>query len=222
MLMKLAIWGSLSAADGWNRMTPARTTCRSRRRSGCRTPSSARPRSSSCTASHTPISARAVALLAALLLALDPNMTSINGSPKKNVRRVLFSAGRVAVRAGQAGRHATDVVRAQRWYMGSAARVRVMMASKYLPHLYGLYTLANLATLRDAGAEQPDQAALLPTMGGGVCDRELRDPPSLNVVAHAGLRAGRRPAASWLCPMRSSCGSRTCRSRRSVFRRRSM
>jgi hypothetical protein len=60
---------------------------------------------------------------------------------------------------------ARDPQDAQPYYMGSAAAFGLMMASKYLPHLYGLYALVNVATLRNAGPNSPVKRRFFATMG---------------------------------------------------------
>jgi hypothetical protein len=164
MLMKAAIWGSLGAADTWNQIAPARY----------RVPVETAVRLPNAVIGAGTVLvmygvARAffgtpVALVAALLLALDPNITSINRLAKEDTFVVFFFLLAVWLyeRAKQVG--TTDVVRAQRWYLGSAGAFGWMMASKYLPHLYGMYALVNVATLRNAGPNSPIKRRFFATM----------------------------------------------------------
>ena len=139
-----------------------------------------------------------VALIAALLLALDPNVTSINRLAKEDTFVVFFFL--LAVWLYERGKQVgtTDVVRAQRWYLGSAAAFGWMVASKYLPHLYGLYALVNVATLRDAGPNSPVKRRFFATMAVAFVAANFVSLLPSTWQSHARLRAGCRPAASWL------------------------
>ena len=165
MMMKLAILVSLSASDGWNRLTPERYHVPVE--TALRLPNAVVGTATVLVlygVAHAYFGT-AVALLAALLLALDPNVTSINRIGKEDTFVVFFFL--LAVWLYERGKQVgvRDTVRAQPWYLGSAASFGVMMASKYLPHLYGLYTLANVATLRDAGPNSPVKRRFFLTMG---------------------------------------------------------
>jgi hypothetical protein len=164
MLMKLAIWGSISAADTWNQIAPSRY--RVSVEAAVRLPNAV-------IGAATPLVMYGVAhayfgtpaaLVAALLLALDPNVMSINRLAKEDTFVVFFFL--LAVWLYERGKQVgtTDVVRAQRWYLGSATAFGWMVASKYLPHLYGLYALFNVATQRDAGANRPVKRRFFATM----------------------------------------------------------
>lgn len=165
MLMKLAILASRSAAAGWNALTGFRHDV----------PVEAAVRLPNAMAGAATVLVlygvahayfgTAVALVAALLLALDPNATAINRIGKEDTFVVLFFLLGVWLyeRGKQVG--ARDVVAAQLWYRRSAAAFGVMLASKYLPHLYGLYALANVTTLRDAGPNSPVKRRFFATMG---------------------------------------------------------
>ena len=164
MLMKAAIWGSLGAADTWNQIAPARCGCPSRPRSGCRTPSSGRAPSSSCGVAHA-FFATPVALIAALLLALDPNITAINRLAKEDTFVVFSFCSRCGcMRARQAGGEGECRARAAWVIMGSAGAFGMDDGLKYLPHLYGMYALVNVATLRDAGPNSPIKRRFFATM----------------------------------------------------------
>lgn len=155
MLMKLAVWGSVGAVNRWNAGVPVRYQI---------------PVEAAIRLPNTVVGAASVlllygvahayfgtsvALVAALMLALDPSATSINRLAKEDTFVVFFFLLAVWLyeRGKQVG--ANDRVGAQPWYMGSAAAFGWTMASKYLPHFYGLYSLANVVTLRDAGTNRP-------------------------------------------------------------------
>ena len=165
MLMKLAVWASIGAADRWNALASARYQI---------------PVEAAVRLPNAVVGAASVlvtygiadayfgtptALVAALLLALDPNVTSINRHAKEDTFVVFFFL--LAVWLYERGKQVgvRDTVAAQQWYLGSAASFGLMMASKYLPHLYGLYALANVATLRDAGRNSPIKRRFFATMG---------------------------------------------------------
>ena len=165
MLMKLAVWASVSVASGWNHLVPAPYEVPVE--AAVRLPNAVIGAASVLVmygVAHgyfgTP-----VALTAALLMALDPTITSINRLAKEDTFVVFFFLLAVWLyeRAKQVG--AQDHVRAQPWYMGSAAAFGLMMASKYLPHFYGLYCVVNVASLRDAGPNSPIKRRFFATMG---------------------------------------------------------
>ena len=155
MLMKLAVWSSVGAANQWNRAVPAAYQIPVE--SAVRLPNVVVGAASVLVMYGVAYAyfGMPVALVAALLMALDPMITSINRLAKEDTFVVFFFLLAVWLyeRAKQVG--VRDTARAQRWYMGSAAVFGLMMASKYLPHFYGLYCLVNVATLRDAGANSP-------------------------------------------------------------------
>jgi hypothetical protein len=155
MLMKLAVWSSIGVADRWNNVVSA----------GYQIPVETAVRlpnvvigTASVLVMYGVASAyfgTPVALIAALLMALDPAITSINRLAKEDTFVVFFFLLAVWLyeRAKQIG--VRDTGGAQPWYMGSAAAFGLMMASKYLPHFYGLYCVVNVATLRNAGPNSP-------------------------------------------------------------------
>ena len=165
MLMKVAIWASLAAAGRWNAVAPK----------AYQIPVEAAVRLPNAligTASVLVMYGVAhayfgtpVALIAAMLLAVDPAVTSINRLAKEDTFVVFFFLLAVWLyeRAKQVG--ARDTVRAQPWYMGSAAAFGLMLASKYLPHFYGLYCVVNVATHRDAGPNSPIKRRFFATLG---------------------------------------------------------
>ena len=165
MLMKLAVWGSLGVADGWNRIAPERYHLPVE--TALRLPN-AMAGTATVLALYGVAHAyfgTAVALVAAMLLALDPNVSAINRIGKEDTFIVLFFM--LAVWCYERGKQVgvTDRSGAQPWYMASAAAFGLMMASKYLPHLYGLYLLANVVTLRNDGGSSPVKRRFFMAMG---------------------------------------------------------
>lgn len=165
MLMKMAIWASLGVAARWN--LAARAAYRIPVEAAVRLPNAVVGAASVLVmygVAHAYFGTP-VALIAALLLALDPAVTSINRLAKEDTFVVFFFLLAVWLyeRAKQVG--ARNAVQAQPWYLRSAAAFGLSVASKYLPHFYGLYTLVNVATLRDAGPNSPNKRRFFATIG---------------------------------------------------------
>lgn len=165
MLMKLAVRASLSAANKWNQIGPASDQIPVE--AAVRLPNAVIGAASVLVmygVAHAYFGTP-VALVAALLVALDPAITSINRLAKEDTFVVFFFLLAVWLyeRAKQIG--SQDHVRAQPWYIGSAAAFGLAMASKYLPHFYGLYSVVNVATVRDAGPNSPIKRRFFATLG---------------------------------------------------------
>jgi 4-amino-4-deoxy-L-arabinose transferase-like glycosyltransferase len=157
MLMKLLIWGSVEAAGAWNGRVAAPLTI---------TPEAALRMPNVLAGAATVIAVYgaamllfgpAVAILAAFLIAFDPTIISINRIGKEDTLLMLFFLLAVwsyeyAKRVG-----AADPAGAQRWYTVAGACFGLMLASKYMPHLFGLYALYNVAIQRHAGRNVPDR-----------------------------------------------------------------
>jgi hypothetical protein len=96
---------------------------------------------------------------AALFWALDPNATSINRIGKEDTLLVFFLllAAYCYERAKTFGY--ADPVRREKWYGGSAAAFGLMLASKYMPHYFGLHALFNFAADRNPEDKTPDKRA---------------------------------------------------------------
>lgn len=98
-----------------------------------------------------------VGVTTAVLVAFDPNVIAINRIGKEDTFLLLFFY--LAVWCYERGKLAglTDLARAKRWYTAAGAAFGLMLASKYLPHLLGLYALFNVIHLRNAGPNSPDK-----------------------------------------------------------------
>lgn len=94
---------------------------------------------------------------AALFLALDSNATAINRIGKEDTFLVFFLllAAYCYERAKAFGY--TDPARRERWYGGSAGAFGLMLASKYMPHFFGLHALFNIAADRNPEDRRPDK-----------------------------------------------------------------
>jgi hypothetical protein len=99
-----------------------------------------------------------VAMVAALLWAVDVNAIAINRIGKEDTFALFFFLAAVWCyeRAKQQG--AIDLARAQRWYGASGAAFGLMLASKYFPQYLGVYALFNVVADRAPGENRPDKA----------------------------------------------------------------
>jgi hypothetical protein len=98
-----------------------------------------------------------VGVTTAVLVAFDPNVIAINRIGKEDTFLLLFFYLAVWCyeRAKRLG--SSDLAAAKRWYTAAGAAFGLMLASKYLPHLLGLYALFNVMHLRNAGPNCPDK-----------------------------------------------------------------
>ena len=160
MLMKLAMWGSVAAADVWNQALPGRSLG----------PSQAIPIEAALRFPNAVAGAATtlvlfgvadllfgvnVAMLVALLWALDINAIAINRIGKEDTFLLFFFLLAVWCyeRAKRIG--AANPARAQRWYVSSGASFGLMLASKYMPHFVGIYAIFNAITDREPGENRP-------------------------------------------------------------------
>jgi dolichyl-phosphate-mannose-protein mannosyltransferase len=97
-----------------------------------------------------------IPLLAALLWAVDVNATSVNRTAKEDTLFLFFFllAAWLYARAKRIG--TSSVARARPWYVASAAGFGLMMASKYMPHYYGLHALVYRITDPKPGENRPN------------------------------------------------------------------
>lgn len=154
MLMKLLIWASLSSAEQWNHLAPSMPVA----------PESALRMPNVVAGTLTALVVYGVAALffgapagvvAAAIVAFDPTVIAINRLGKEDTLLVFFFL--IAVycyeRAKTIGHGDPDA--AQPWYTAAGACFGLMLASKYMPHLFGLYALFNVAALWNAGRNRP-------------------------------------------------------------------
>ena len=97
-----------------------------------------------------------VAIASATIWAFDPNAIATNRIGKEDTFLLFFFLLGVWCyeRAKQVGR--ADAASAQRWYRLSGASFGLMLASKYMPQLFGIYALFNLLTDPEPGDNKPD------------------------------------------------------------------
>ena len=157
MLMKTIMWGASSAAEGWNSRVGAALRI---------APETALRLPNVVAGVLTVVVVYGVvaalfglpaALIAAAFVALDPNIIAINRIGKEDTLLMLFFL--LAVFCYE---HAKRIIgaapeRAQRWYTLSGACFGLMLASKYMPHFYGLYALFNVSTFGDRPDHSPNR-----------------------------------------------------------------
>ncbi len=159
MLMKLAVWLALDAADWWNRRPALARIGRIRAEAALRLPNTL---AGAAAAPVVALLAQAlfdptVGAWAGLLWALDLNAAAINRIGKEDTFLVLFLllASYLYERAKAA--QPTDPVRAARWFHLSAAAFGLMLASKYMPHYFGTHALFSAAANPDPRDTSPDK-----------------------------------------------------------------
>ena len=158
MMMKLADWAAISAVRWWDAHVGA---------AGVPVEAALRlPNAIVGTATTAVVFLLAetlfdttIAAWAAAFWALDANAASINRIGKEDTLLVFFLllAAYCYERAKAFGY--ADPRRRQRWYGGSAAAFGLMLASKYMPHYFGLHALFNIAADRNPEDKTPDKRA---------------------------------------------------------------
>jgi dolichyl-phosphate-mannose-protein mannosyltransferase len=155
MLMKLAMWGSVIAADAWNRIAPADRSIAIE--TALRLPNAIAGALTTVVIFGVAdlLFGSAVGAVAATIWAFDVNAIAINRIGKEDTFLLLFFL--IAVfcyeRAKQVG--SIDLQQARRWYTLSGAAFGLMLASKYMPHYLGIYAIFNALTDRHPGANKP-------------------------------------------------------------------
>lgn len=158
MLMKTIMWGATSAAERWNSRVGAAVLQLA--------PETALRLPNAVAGVLTVVVVYGVvaalfgppaALIAAAFVALDPNVIAINRIGKEDTLLMLFFL--VAVFCYERAKLIIGAApeRAQRWYTLSGASFGLMLASKYMPHFYGLYALFNVSTFGDRPNHGPNR-----------------------------------------------------------------
>ena len=155
MLMKLAMWGGVAAADAWNRHAPVDR--RVSMETAIRLPNAVAGAAITLALFGVAqvLFGDVVALAASIFWAFDVNAIAINRVGKEDTFLLLFFLTAVWFyeRGKQHGR--IDPIGAQRWYAASGASFGLMLASKYMPHYLGAYVLFNTITDKNPGANKP-------------------------------------------------------------------
>jgi hypothetical protein len=156
MLMKLAMWGSVAAADAWNSIAPVDEHLSLE--TAIRLPNALAGAAITLVLFGVAqlLFGDAVAVAASLFWAFDVNAIAINRLGKEDTFLLLFFLLAVWFyeRAKRLG--VVDPIGAQRWYTASGASFGLMLASKYMPHYLGIYALFNTLTDRAPGANRPN------------------------------------------------------------------
>jgi Dolichyl-phosphate-mannose-protein mannosyltransferase len=165
MLMKLAMWGSVELAQAWNRVAPPEQTMPLE--TAVRLPNAIAGAATTLALFGIAdlLFGGTVAAVASLVWAFDVNAIAINRIGKEDTFLLLFFLVAVfcyerAKRLGDDDPHG-----AQRWYTLSGASFGLMLASKYMPHYFGIYGLYNLLTDPDPGLNKPNRPRYFAAMG---------------------------------------------------------
>jgi 4-amino-4-deoxy-L-arabinose transferase-like glycosyltransferase len=159
MLAKLAAFGAVEAASGWNALAEGTRLPRVSPEVAIRFPSAFTGGVLTtivlfllCGELFPDIR---IAAWAGLLWALDVNATAVNRTAKEDTFFLFFllAAAWLYARAKRTGRE--DPRGAQRWYSASAVGFGLMLACKYMPHYYGLHALFVRITDPAPGANKP-------------------------------------------------------------------
>ena len=157
MLMKAAMLGSVELSEAWNRIAPADAAVSLE--TAVRLPNAAAGALTTAVLFGVAdlLFGGPVAAAAAIIWAFDVNAIAINRIGKEDTFLVLFFLTAVycyerAKQLGRTGRQST-----QWWYTLSGAAFGLMLASKYMPHLIGVYALFNLLTDPQPGDNKPDR-----------------------------------------------------------------
>jgi hypothetical protein len=195
MLMKLACWTSMSAARWWNRHHVLGATAMISPEAAIRAPNAI---VGGATALVLVLLGEllfnpTVGWLAGLFWTFDPNAVAINRIGKEDTFLVFFLL--LATYLYERGK--TDDARSRgmsgRWYNRSAVAFGLMLASKYMPHYFGLHSLFNVADNPDPEDKTPDKRwSFFLTMGAAflVANFALLLPPTwryLAAYAHGNL-----------------------------------
>jgi hypothetical protein len=188
MLMKLADWASLSGAAWWNAHERLASLVVIAPEAALRFPNAL---VGAGTAGlifllSEALFDRSIAAWASLLWALDANAAAINRIGKEDtfllffllLAAFLYERGKRLAQVDPAGR--------DRWLNASGASFGLMLASKYMPHYFGLHVLFNCAADRAPADDKPDRRpAFFAAMGGAfaLCNFAILLPASWRYIA---------------------------------------
>jgi hypothetical protein len=155
MLMKLAMWSSVALSHQWNGHAPASLAL---------TPETALRLPNAVVGAVTPLVAYGAAallldpltgLMAALLVAADPTIISVNRLGKEDTFMLFFFLLAVICYERAKLVWPANSRTADRLYTMAGACFGLMLASKYMPHLLGIYAMFNIVVVRNAGGNAP-------------------------------------------------------------------
>jgi len=165
MLMKLAMLGSVELSEAWNRVAPADADVSLE--TAIRLPNALAGALTTVVLFGVAdlLFGGTVAAAAAVLWAFDVNAIAINRIGKEDTFLLLFFLAGVFCYERAKALGAIDLGRAQRWYTLSGAAFGLMLASKYMPQLLGIYALFNLLTDAEPGENRPKRVRHFAAMG---------------------------------------------------------
>jgi len=166
MLMKLAMWGTVELAGLWNHVAPTGQTVPIE--SAIRLPNVLAGTLTTLALFGLAdlLFGTAVAIVASLLWAIDVNAIAIGRIGKEDTFLLFFFVLAMWCYERAKRQGVTDPTGAQRWYGLSGASFGLMLASKYMPHLLGIYAFFNTIADRNPGANRPDKVRYYGTMVG--------------------------------------------------------
>ena len=157
MLMKLAMWGSVELARGWNRVAPPAQAISLE--TAIRLPNAIAGAVTTVVLFGIAdlLFGGTVAAVASLVWAFDVNAIAINRIGKEDTFLLLFFLLAVFCYERAKRRGIDDPHAAQPWYTLSGAFFGLMLASKYMPHYLGIYALFNVLTDPSPGGNKPNR-----------------------------------------------------------------
>src|SRR5580765_151012 len=159
MLMKLAVWGAVSAARSWNSHPWLAAHVAVQPEAAIRLPN-ATVGAATTAVVFLLVDAlfdSAVAGWAALFWAVDAHAAGINRIGKEDTFLLFFLL--LAAYLYERGKFAPTLVDRRRWFAWSGGSFGLMFASKYMPHYFGLHTLYTHAAGRRPKGHTPDKRA---------------------------------------------------------------
>src|SRR5262245_17861900 len=157
MLMKLAMWGSVDLARAWNRVSPPEASISLE--TAVRLPNAIAGAATTLVLFGIAdlLFGGTVAAVASLVWAFDVNAIAINRIGKEDTFLLLFFLLGVLCYERAKRRGSNDPDGAQPWYTLSGASFGLMLASKYMPHYFGIYAFYNLLTDPNPGRNKPNR-----------------------------------------------------------------
>jgi hypothetical protein len=168
-LMKLAVAGSLVAVDAWNRAAPVVGVRPISMEAAVRLPNALAGAATAVVLYllveqfFTPF----IAWCAAWFWTFDPGAVATSRIAKEDTFVLLFLlfAALLYERGKRAGGASPRV--AQRWFAASGAAFGLMLASKYVPYLFGIHVLYFRAAEPHPGRNRPDKPIYFGAMAAG-------------------------------------------------------
>jgi Dolichyl-phosphate-mannose-protein mannosyltransferase len=157
MLMKLAIWASVDASRWLNAHVPAGSGLAIADEAALRLPNALLGAATAgiIFALAEALFDTATGAFAALFWAFDVGAIGVGRIGKEDTFLLFFLL--LAAYLYERGKAAADPGRRDRWYLRSAVAFGLMLASKYMPHFFGLHALFNVAGDQNPADKTPDK-----------------------------------------------------------------